>query len=111
MTEAKDFDAPQVAEFGGKCGGFLPISTPPHTNHIVTPSHLHPGTYSDPHSSTSVTNSSALGESKEQEEVEAVNPTEDEMEKERLVAKAEQVWKGGREGEREGGRKGKRGKG
>jgi hypothetical protein len=65
-----DFEAPKVAEFGG--------------------------TYSDPDASTSVTstsvtNTSALGESREEEEVESVDPTQDEMERERLMAKGEQL--------------------
>lgn len=52
------------------------------------------GTYSEPLAPTSVANTSALGQEEEEEEGERneeINPTQDEMERERLMAKAEQV--------------------
>jgi hypothetical protein len=51
------------------------------------------GTYKEPQSSTSLTNASALGhqEEGEGERNEEIDPTQDEMERERLMAKAEQL--------------------
>ena len=63
--------------------------------HTHTLSFSHTGTYREPQSSTSLTNPSALepegggggGEGGSEE----IDPTQDEMERERLMAKAEQV--------------------
>ena len=63
---------------------------------------MYPGTYSDPSttstgvtSGTTLTNVTALSAGGEEEEgSEEINPTQDEMERERLMAKAEQVRRG-----------------
>ena len=50
------------------------------------------GTSSPPSSPTAIRNTSATNGSTEEEEEIQVEPTEEELERERLIAKAEQVW-------------------